>query len=92
MYSLIKTGQFKKDYKKCLKRKYDEEKIIVVFRHLSETGSVPENYKPHKLIGNYKGCIECHIKSNWLLIWAQDAINTEIELRRTGTHSDLFGK
>ena len=92
MYSLFRTGQFKKDYKKCLKRKYNEEEIIVVFRHLTETGTVPETYKPHKLIGNYKGCLECHIKPNWLLIWLQDDENKEIELQRTGTHADLFGK
>jgi len=92
MYSLIWTGRFKKDYKKCLRRGYDEEKIIMIFRHLIENGIVPENYKHHKLIGNYAGCLECHIKPNWLLIWQQDDENKEISLERTGTHADLFGK
>ena len=88
MFALIPTNQFKKDYKKCLKRKCIEQKIIDVLTYLSETGTVPDKYKPHKLSGNYKGFWECHIESDWLLIW--ELLENEIKLVRTGTHSDLF--
>ncbi len=45
-------------------------------------------YRDHKLDGNYEGRRECHIESDWLLIYKLkiDAIISE----RTGTHSDLF--
>ena len=33
--------------------------------------------------------MECHIESDWLLIWKADS--KAVYLTRTGTHSDLFG-
>ncbi len=63
-----------------------------VIELLEENGEIPDKYKTHKLIGNYKGCLECHIKFDWLLIWLQNDTNKEIELYRTGTHTDLFDK
>jgi mRNA interferase YafQ len=52
--------------------------------------SVPldASYKEHFLSGNYMGYMECHIESDWLLIY----ILTEdtVTFARTGTHSDLF--
>lgn len=46
--------------------------------------------KPHKLIGNYKGCLECHIMPDLLIIWEQDEKEMEIYLLDIGSHSDLF--
>lgn len=56
------TGRFKKDLKKY---KHDKEKLEAleeVLTHLRESGVVPDKYKPHPLIGEYTGCIECHVK------------------------------
>ena len=40
------------------------------------------------LKGQYKGCMECHIEGDFLLIWIdEDAIS----LVRLGSHSELFG-
>ena len=61
-----------------------------VFELLALTGSLPAKYKPHKLTGNYAGFLECHIQSDWLLVWDKDEVKREILLTRTGTHSDLF--
>ena len=52
---------------------------------------IPPEYYPHPLQGNYKGCIECHIQGDFLLIWI-DEKNDIIELVRLGTHSELYGK
>ena len=50
---------------------------------------IPESYEPHKLIGQYKGCMECHIEGDFLLIWLD--INSDIiEIIRIGSHSELF--
>ncbi|MFA5302717.1 MAG: type II toxin-antitoxin system mRNA interferase toxin, RelE/StbE family, partial [Bacteroidales bacterium] len=43
----------------------------------------------HALKGEYDGTIECHIKSDFLLIWMDAATNT-IKLLRLGSHSELF--
>jgi mRNA interferase YafQ len=47
-------------------------------------------HRYHQLVGNYKGYRECHIESDWLLIYKIDG--DVIIFERTGTHSDLFDK
>ena len=42
------------------------------------------------ITGEYKGCLECHIQGDFLLIW-YDEKSGIIELVRLGSHSDLFG-
>ena len=46
--------------------------------------------REHQLIGNYSGCLECHIESDWLLIYQLDDAAKEVYFVRTGTHSDLY--
>jgi len=72
MYELKFTNSFKKDVKRCFKRSYDMALLQQMFEYLESTGTVPENYKPHPLKGNYIDTIECHIKPDWLLFWRID--------------------
>ena len=51
---------------------------------------LPAKYKDHALTGNYKGCRECHIQPDWLLIYEVEQEALFLYLIRTGTHSDLF--
>ena len=44
--------------------------------------------KDHNLTGNYAGFRECHVTTDWLLIYRHS--DGYLELYRTGTHSDLF--
>ncbi len=90
-YQLRFTGEFKRSLKRCLKRGYKEELLIEVLNILVETGHLPNKYKPHLLQGNYKGFWECHITSDWLLVWKQDDRELILLITNTGTHSDLFG-
>ena len=82
--------QFKKDYKKALKRGLDDKLLKEVVTILAEGGTLPEKYRDHALSGDYKGCRECHVQPDWLLIY--EIINDELVLilNRTGSHSDLF--
>jgi len=50
---------------------------------------LPTKYKAHKLVGDYVGCIECHVESDLLLIWI-DEEEQIIRLVRLGSHSELF--
>ena len=43
-----------------------------------------------KLSGDYTDCWECHIKSDWLLVWKQNDDELTLLFTNTGTHSDLF--
>ena len=90
MYSISYTRGFEKDVKRIKKREYNTKILFEVIKTLEETGTVPAKLKPHKLSGNFKDCWECHLKSDWLLIWRKSDNKSEIQLIRTGTHSDLF--
>ena len=66
-------------------------KLETVIRLLSERGELPAIYQPHKLVGRpWAGYWECHIESNWLLVWDQNDTELVLLLMDTGTHSDLF--
>jgi mRNA interferase YafQ len=90
MYQINYTTKFKKDFKVVSKRNYDLQLLKQIIALLIETGTVSEKYNPHKLRGKYNDNMECHIQSDWLLIWIIDDESNEIWLVRTGTHSDLF--
>lgn len=65
--------------------------LIVEAIHLLEaTGSLPAQYRPHKLSGNLQGIWECHIEPDWLMTWNQNDTELTLLFLRTGTHSDLF--
>lgn len=90
MYNIEYTGSFKLDYKIALKRRYKEPPIQAVITLLVNGTTLSAKYKLHKLTGEYKGCWECHIKPDWLLIWQINSDTNTLTLIRTGTHSDLF--
>lgn len=90
MYSIEYTNRFKKDLKRCKKRGYDLNLLITVVDILQKNGELPAIYKPHMLKGKYNGLWECHIKSDWLLVWQQNNDSLSLLMMNTGTHSDLF--
>lgn len=85
---LITTNQFNKELKKLKKRGKDTRKLTDIVRLLVDEKTLPKKYRNHKLKGEYKGCWECHIEPDWLLIYTKT--KDYIALERTGTHTDLF--
>ena len=90
MYEVEYTNSFKKNYKRALRRGYNESLLFEIIEQLIEIGQVDLKHKPHKLSGKYRGYWECHIQPDWLLIWDIDEDEKLISLLYTGTHSDLF--
>lgn len=90
MYSIEFTKQYLKDLKLARKRKLDEQKLNLVIKILITGDKLPLHYKNHRLTGTFKGLYECHISSDWLLIYSKDITIKLITLIRTGSHSDLF--
>ena len=45
------------------------ELLKTAIRKLEADGQLPDTFRPHKLTGIYANCWECHLKSDWLLIW-----------------------
>ncbi|MFI3142015.1 MAG: type II toxin-antitoxin system YafQ family toxin [Clostridia bacterium] len=89
-YDIKMSTKFKKDYKLILKRGYDIKLLHDVIDLLVNDEELPEKYKDHALIGDYKGCRECHITPDWLLIYRLENDVLILGLTRTGSHSDLF--
>ena len=90
MYKIRPSTKFQKELKKVQKRGYDISLLTTVLNILANGESLPQKYKDHNLSGNYKGCRECHITPDWLLIYEILDDELILYLTRTGTHSDLF--
>lgn len=89
---IIWTTRFKKDYKLAMKRGLPIEELDDVIRTLARGEALPEEYKDHPLIGNWKGHRECHIRPDWLLIYKINQDFLILTLTRTGSHSELLDR
>ena len=90
MRAPVYSTRFKKDYKLCQKRGYSMPKLLTVMSDLENEAQLSPVLREHPLIGDYIGCLECHIEPDWLLIYQIDDIIKEVYFVRTGTHSDLY--
>ena len=89
-YEVIYTNQLKKDLKLAKKQNRDLNKLYKVVDLLSNDKKLDLSYRDHSLIGGYKGYRECHIESDWLLIYKIKDDKLALSLSRLGSHSDLF--
>lgn len=87
MRKLIPTTKYKKDLKRYSRQPSQMQALFDILTLLANEQPIPKEYNPHFLKGNYKGCMECHIEDDFLLIWIDDDI---VELVRLGSHSELF--
>ena len=92
VYQVQWTKQYKKDVKLAKKRNYKMEELYSVVEKLANDEPLEERYHDHSLEGNWAGHRELHIRPDWLLIYQKKDNLLILELSRTGTHSDLFGK
>jgi len=84
------TTQFKKDYKRLKKQRKNLDQLKAVIEKLATGENLEPKYRDHQLSGNWKGHRDCHIESDWILIYRTEA--DELFLERTGSHSELFKK
>ena len=89
-YEVKYTNQFKKDLKLARKQGKDDTKLFDVVEILARGGELAPRYRDHALTGNYRGCRECHIEPDWLLIYEIFNEVLVLVLNRTGSHSELF--
>lgn len=93
-YHVEYTSRFKKEFKKVLKQGKDENKFLEVLKVIANGNELDKKYKNHKLINDktFKNCNECHIESDWLLIYKIQNNELVLLLFATGSHSELFNK
>ena len=67
-------------------------KLVHILNLLSTGVQLPDENRDHQLTGNLKDFRECHIESDWLLMYRIIEDKLILSATATGTHSDLFGK
>ncbi|MCH7783227.1 type II toxin-antitoxin system YafQ family toxin [candidate division KSB1 bacterium] len=83
------TTRFKKDYKKITNQNKNKNALKQVMEILAQGKKLPSKFNDHKLIGEWNNHRDCHIESDWLLIYR--LTKDTLILERTGTHAGLFG-
>lgn len=89
MKTLRFSHQFKKDFKRYRNNPAKVDSLNNILMLLKNGTAIPAEYHPHTLSGQYKGCMECHIGPDFLIIW-QDEATDIVYLVRLGSHSELF--
>jgi len=83
-----RTSQFKKDVKLAARRGKDLTRLKAVLDLLIDGESLPPQFRDHPLRGEWHGTRDCHVESDWVLIYT--VVGNHVRFERTGTHSDLF--
>ena len=86
---LITTREFERGLRRSIRRGKDPDKLWDIVEKLLAEQPLEPRHRLHLLTGNWSGYWECHIESDWLLVWEYD--EDILRLSRTGTHSDIFG-
>ncbi|MBR6339422.1 MAG: type II toxin-antitoxin system YafQ family toxin [Alloprevotella sp.] len=89
MRQIVFSIQFRKDLKRYKHNAKKLARLFEIIKYLETDTPIPAHYKPHTLSGRYTGCLECHLLSDFLLIWRDEQTGL-IHLLRLGTHSELF--
>jgi len=79
---------FERGIKYFRKKCKDMSKLHKTIELLSVGKSLGKRKNNHKLTGKWKNHWECHIESDWLIIYRIE--KDSIVLVKTGTHTNLF--
>lgn len=86
----IEAGtRFKKDFARWIKGTPLEGEFADLLRMLASGSILAAHYRDHSLEGPWRGCRDCHLRSDVVLIYQRSEKN--IRLVRIGSHSELFG-
>lgn len=90
MLDIFYSAKFKKDAKLMKKQGRDMGLLRNIVNILAAEKPLDPIYKDHPLSGKYIGQRECHIQSDWLLVYKVEKKELRLTLTRTGSHSVLF--
>lgn len=91
-YKIKYSNDFKKNYKKILKQGKDINKLKIVIEKLANKELLESKYKDHVLYNDkrFKGCRDCHIEPDWILIYKYLDDEILLLLVNTGSHSEIL--
>ena len=81
---LLTTKRFEKDLKRGRKRAKDLDKLWSVVERLLSNQPLDPRQRKHRLSGDWSPCWECHIESDWLLVW--DQVSDHLQCHGPGVH------
>ena len=85
MLTLKTTKKYRKDRNLCKKRGLKMNLLDEVIQTLREQKPLEPKYQDHELSGDYAGFRECHVQSDWLLVYMIDGDNLILTASRTDT-------
>lgn len=91
MRTIEQTGQFKRDYRREAKGPHQKtlaSDFIAVVTALANEQPLPEKYRDHALVGDWKDHRDCHVKPDLVLIYRKPNDDV-LQLVRLGSHSEL---
>ena len=91
-YGVVTSNKFNNQLKKIIKQGKKIEKLSDVVKKLANGETLDPKYRDHALQDTkyYRNCRECHIESDWLLVYKYKDDEIILYLIETGSHSDLF--
>jgi mRNA interferase YafQ len=88
-YDVVPTREFSQDVKRAQRRGYDMALLEDVIERLARGEKLDARYRDHQMNGKHKDCRNCHIRSDWVLVYRVIKAKNVLHLVGTGTHSDL---
>lgn len=85
MYTVNYTKRMRKDIRRVKKHGKDISKLIAVLDLLKTGEPLSEIYHDHQLKSDLKDLRECHIESDWLLVYSIDEGELILLATATGT-------
>jgi mRNA interferase YafQ len=89
LLTLRPSKQYRKDRELAKRRSWNLSLLDDVVRALQEEKPLDVARQDHPLKGKWSRFRECHIKGDWVLIYATDKEKLVLALARTGSHSDM---
>lgn len=90
MFVLKYSSRFKKDLKAYKNSRVVLSELKRVLDILVSGQVLPDKYNLHPLTGEFKDCLECHIKPDVLLVYKIEKGELFILLLRIGSHAKIF--
>jgi mRNA interferase YafQ len=89
--------EFKRDFRRAAKTfgpPAVQDALNDAFKYLQTDEPLPERFRDHPLGGQWKGCRDCHVFPDLVLIYTKfgPLDGGVLFLMRLDSHSDLFGK
>ena len=93
-YKVKYSKEFKKSLKKVIKQGKNIDKLLDIVDMLSQKQQLDPKYKDHALYNDkrFKDCRDCHIETDWVLIYKYLENEVLLLLVNTGSHSEVLDK